>query len=450
MECECCVSFLQDSNPGVGFQVTSAAGGRHLCDRRGSGAGGRSWKMPVSCSALDCKNRFKKGSGITFHRFPISRPYLMAKWLTAVARENWMPSPRATLCSDHFTKDCFEERNDRRHLKFSSIPTIFPPPKTKNTSSRRLHEAKASGGHCKGSSEGQMSHLPPQTDSADEAFHQPTELAKITDLQSTLTTETLNTGRLAQLAAAAVLNLAEFSQVLEVPLKPETESSEVLTLFNCTAQTQSCTTGVKLESVPGGLVTVHSEEQSQDSAAALCSDAFHWTASEPEVLSDASTALVSSLDVPTMSVTILPCLFTTSTDLTSEQATISEETTWISTGVFIPETGTHLLAPVLVSEELQCSSETALASADDQDLSGMTFPQDHSYFMSPCPDIIRRTLEKKLAWERKKNEEQRQKFRVLQQKLKRKEQKIDNLTKIINQLREKHDKHEKGEELDQI
>ncbi|XP_041029501.1 THAP domain-containing protein 5-like isoform X1 [Carcharodon carcharias] len=404
--------------------------------------------MPVSCSALDCKNRFKKGSGITFHRFPISRPDLMAKWLKAVARENWMPSPRATLCSDHFTKDCFEERNDRRHLKFSSIPTIFPPPKNKNTSSRRLHKAKASGEHYKRTSEVQVSHLPSQADSVDEAFHQPTEPAKITELQSTLTTETLNTGRLAQLAAAAVLNLAEFSQVLEVPLKPEAESSEVLTLFNCSAQTQTCTTDAKMESVSSGFITVHSEEQSQDSAAALCSDAFHWTANVPEVLSDTSTALVSSVDVPTVSASILPCLFTTSTDITSEQVTISEETTWISTEVLIPETEAHLSTRDLASEEVQCSSETVLSSPDDQDLSGMTFPQDHSYFMSPCPDIIRRTLEKKLAWERKKNEEHRQKFRVLQQKLKRKEQKIDSLTRIINQLREKHDEHEK-EELDQ-
>ncbi|XP_067851436.1 THAP domain-containing protein 5-like isoform X2 [Heptranchias perlo] len=371
--------------------------------------------------------------------FPISRPDLMANWLKAVARENWIPSPRATLCSDHFTKDCFEERNDRRHLKFSSVPTIFPPPKNKTTSSRRSHKAKASAGHHTGTSEVQMSLLPLQVDSVDEAISQPAEPTKITDVQSTLTTETLNTGRLAQLAAAAVLNLAEFSQVLEVPLKSEAESSEVLTVFNCSAQPQTCSTDAKMESVSSGLITTHSEEQSQDSAAALCSDALHWTAnvlSRPEVLSDTSTALVGSMDVSAVSTSILPCLFTTSADLISDRVTISEGTTWISTEVLIPETETHLSTPVLASEELQCSSEMVLSSHDDQDLSGMTFPQDHSYFMSPCPDIIRRTLEKKLAWERKKNEEHRQKFRVLQQKLKRKEQKIDNLTKIINQLRE--------------
>ncbi|XP_048397918.1 THAP domain-containing protein 5-like isoform X2 [Stegostoma tigrinum] len=376
----------------------------------------------------------------------------MAKWLKAVARENWMPSPRATLCSDHFTKDCFEERNDRRHLKFYSIPTIFPPPKNKMTSSQRSHKAKASGGHHK-ILEIQKSHSASQANSVSDAFCKPTEPTNVTDLQPTLVTETLNTGKLAQLAAAAVLNLAEFSQILEVPLKPEVESSEVPTFFNCTAQNQTYATEAKTESVLSESVTNHSEDQFQDSAAAQSSDTFQWTAnvlSTPEVLSDTSTVLVSSVDVPIVSTDVLPCLFATSTELTSEQVTISEETTWISAEVLIPETPTHLTTAVLASEELEHSSAegNTLSSPSDQNVSGMTFPQDHSYFMSPCPDIIRRTLGKKLAWERKKNEEHRQKFRVLQQKLKRKEQKIDNLTKIISQLREKHDESEK-EELDQ-
>ncbi|XP_059802309.1 peroxynitrite isomerase THAP4-like [Hypanus sabinus] len=393
--------------------------------------------MPVSCSALDCKNRFKKGSGITFHRFPISRPDLMAKWLKAVARENWAPSPRATLCSDHFIKECFEERNDRRHLKFSSVPTIFPPPKNKATGSRKSNKVKTYGGHHKESSDVEMSLLNSQPALIDETLSQTISPNKVTNEQSPLTPDTLNSGRLAQLAAAAVLNLAEFSQVLEMPLKPEEESSQVLAVFNCSAQTETSGTEGKMESVSGELIVGHSEAAPQDSAAVLCSDALHWTAnvlSRPEVQSDTCTTLVDSVDV---SADVLPCLFTSSADQAADRVIIPEETTWISTEVLIPETQTHHLTPaVQPSEELQCSAENVLSSQGDQDLSGMTFPQDHSYFMSPCPDTIRRTLEKKLAWERKKNEEHRQRFRVLQQKLKRKEQKIDSLTKIINELRE--------------
>ncbi|XP_078267084.1 uncharacterized protein LOC144599711 isoform X2 [Rhinoraja longicauda] len=352
----------------------------------------------------------------------------MAKWLKAVARENWVPSPRATLCSDHFIKECFEERNDRRHLKFSSVPTIFPPPKNKSTGPRMSSKA-AYGGHHKKSSEVEMSVL-----QAHETLHQPVGPTKVIDEPSALTTDTLNSGRLAQLAAAAVLNLAEFTQVLEVPLKPEAESSEVLAVFNCRVQTETPATEDKMESVSDGLIMGRLEEESQDSAAVLCSDALHWTAnvlSRPEVQSDTCTTLVGSVDV---SADVLPCLFTSSADQASDRSTISEGTTWISTEVLVPETQTHLSTSVQPSEELQC--ETVLSSQYDQDLTGITFPQDHSYFMNPCPDIIRRTLEKKLAWERKKNEEQRQRFRVLQQKLKRKEQKIDSLTKIINELRE--------------
>ncbi|XP_069753057.1 THAP domain-containing protein 5-like [Narcine bancroftii] len=393
--------------------------------------------MPVSCSALECKNRFKKGSGITFHRFPISKPDLMAKWLKAVARENWVPSPRATLCSDHFIKECFEERNDRRHLKFSSVPTIFPPPKNKTTGSRKSNKAKGSGGHQKESSEVEILPLSSPHDLVDETLSQPIEPPKVTDEPSTLTTDTLNSGRLAQLAAAAVLNLAEFSQVLEVPFKPETESSEVLAFFNCSAQTE--TTEGKMESVSDGLIIGHSEQESQDSAAVLCSDSLHWTAnvlSRTEVQSETCATLVGSMDVSTVSTDVLPCFITSSADPVSDRETMPEGTTWISTEVLIPETQTSLSTPVQPSEEVQCSFETTLSTQDDQDLPGMMFPQDHSYFMSPCPDIIRRTLEKKLAWERKKNEEHRQRFRVLQQKLKRKEQKIDSLTKIINELKE--------------
>lgn len=355
----------------------------------------------------------------------------MAKWLKAVARGNWVPSPRATLCSDHFIKECFEERNDRRHLKFFSVPTIFPPPKNKSTGPRKSNKAKTYVGHYKESSEVEMSVL-----QAHETLRQPGEPTKVKDEQSALTTDTLNSGRLAQLAAAAVLNLAEFTQVLEVPLKPEAESSEVLTVFNYRVQTETPATEDKMESVPDGLIIGRLEEESQDSAAVLCSDTLQWTAnvlSRPEVQSNTCTTLVGSMDV---SADVLPCLFTSPAEPVSDRSTISEGTTWISTEVLIPETQTHLSTLVQPSEELQCSSETVLSSRYDQDLTGMTFPQDHSYFMNPCPDIIRRTLEKKLAWERKKNEEQRQRFRVLQQKLKRKEQKIDSLTKIINELRD--------------
>eukprot|EP00062_Callorhinchus_milii_P027576 gi/632991042/ref/XP_007884447.1/ PREDICTED: uncharacterized protein LOC103173673 [Callorhinchus milii] len=274
----------------------------------------------------------------------------MAKWLTAAARENWVPSPRATLCSNHFTTDCFEKRNNRRHLKLCSVPTIFPPAANKAAGDRRVHKLNTSSAdnrHREGMSALQSSPSPSEAVSACDALSQTAQSVRTADKLTPRTTEALDTGRLAQLAAAAaVLNPKELPQISEVPFTP--------------------------------------------------------------------------------------CLFTTPLDPTSA-VIMSEGTGWIYTEVLIPESQTHQsTAPLCSSEGVQLSSETALSP---NDLPETVFPQDHSYFMSPYPDIIRQTLERKLAWEKKKNKEQRQKFRVLQQKLKRKNQKIDQLNKIINQLR---------------
>ena len=38
-------------------------------------------KMVTSCVAFGCTNRMKKGSGISFHRFPHKNPDLLHKWV---------------------------------------------------------------------------------------------------------------------------------------------------------------------------------------------------------------------------------------------------------------------------------------------------------------------------------------------------------------------------------
>ena len=52
--------------------------------------------MVTSCIAIGCTNRVKAGSGISFHRFPLSRPELLHKWVQAVRRENWTPKKHST------------------------------------------------------------------------------------------------------------------------------------------------------------------------------------------------------------------------------------------------------------------------------------------------------------------------------------------------------------------
>ena len=84
--------------------------------------------MVTSCIAIGCINRVKAGSGISFHRFPLSRPELLHKWVRAVRRENWTPNKHSYICSDHFHSSCFIEKPSLvgRRLHSDAIPSIFP------------------------------------------------------------------------------------------------------------------------------------------------------------------------------------------------------------------------------------------------------------------------------------------------------------------------------------
>ena len=84
--------------------------------------------MVTSCIAIGCTNRVKAGSGISFHRFPLSRPELLHKWVRAVRRENWTPNKHSYICSDHFHSSCFIEKLSLvgRRLYSDAIPSIFP------------------------------------------------------------------------------------------------------------------------------------------------------------------------------------------------------------------------------------------------------------------------------------------------------------------------------------
>ena len=46
--------------------------------------------MVKSCSAIGCTNRSRKGSGISFYRFPVE-PEKHSQWIAALRRESWKP-----------------------------------------------------------------------------------------------------------------------------------------------------------------------------------------------------------------------------------------------------------------------------------------------------------------------------------------------------------------------
>lgn len=101
--------------------------------------------------AANCKERHKKGCGISFHLFPVNAER-RKMWEIAVHREGWKPSSTDRLCSKHFQTGKPSPNPD--HPDF--VPTIFvrEPLPRKNAASplkkvprkRSSNETKAARG----------------------------------------------------------------------------------------------------------------------------------------------------------------------------------------------------------------------------------------------------------------------------------------------------------------
>ncbi|XP_059765410.1 THAP domain-containing protein 1-like [Balaenoptera ricei] len=58
-------------------------------------------------------------------RFPLTRPSLCKKWEAAIRRKNLKPTKYSSICSEHFTPDCFKRECNSKLLKEDAVPTIF-------------------------------------------------------------------------------------------------------------------------------------------------------------------------------------------------------------------------------------------------------------------------------------------------------------------------------------
>ncbi|CAM4547752.1 unnamed protein product [Leuciscus chuanchicus] len=81
--------------------------------------------MVQSCSAYGCKNRYQKDKNISFHKFPLARPDICGKWVSAIKRRNFKPTKYSNICSQHFTRDCFKHQCNNRVLKDNAVPSLF-------------------------------------------------------------------------------------------------------------------------------------------------------------------------------------------------------------------------------------------------------------------------------------------------------------------------------------
>ncbi|KAM5311506.1 THAP domain-containing protein 1 isoform 1-T1 [Glossophaga mutica] len=76
---------------------------------------GSSWKRT-------CPTSFRT---VLSERFPLTRPSLCKEWEAAVRRKNFKPTKYSSICSEHFTPDCFKRECNNKLLKENAVPTIF-------------------------------------------------------------------------------------------------------------------------------------------------------------------------------------------------------------------------------------------------------------------------------------------------------------------------------------
>ena len=76
--------------------------------------------MGKCCCAVGCSNKFFKGCGLQFYRFPADTEK-RNRWIAAVSRSNWQPTEYTWICSCHFVGG--RKSNDPTSPAY--IPTLF-------------------------------------------------------------------------------------------------------------------------------------------------------------------------------------------------------------------------------------------------------------------------------------------------------------------------------------
>ncbi|XP_056282451.1 uncharacterized protein LOC130201450 isoform X2 [Pseudoliparis swirei] len=88
----------------------------------------RSKRKWLRCSVSTCTNccgPVERGLGLTFHKFPLDNLALLTQWLKAVGRPNWHPRLGSSVCSTHFTEDCFDRGGDKVSVQPDAVPTLL-------------------------------------------------------------------------------------------------------------------------------------------------------------------------------------------------------------------------------------------------------------------------------------------------------------------------------------
>uniref|UniRef100_A0A3B4BEN9 THAP-type domain-containing protein n=1 Tax=Periophthalmus magnuspinnatus TaxID=409849 RepID=A0A3B4BEN9_9GOBI len=70
---------------------------------------------------MDTISVFVTSSPSSLHSFPMDSPSLLARWLKAAGRPHWYPHLWSSVCSVHFTDDCFDGSGGREVLKPDAV-----------------------------------------------------------------------------------------------------------------------------------------------------------------------------------------------------------------------------------------------------------------------------------------------------------------------------------------
>jgi len=62
---------------------------------------------------------------LSVNRYPHSEPSLLNKWIANVKREQFAPSKKSVLCSDHFEEQWLDRTGQTIRLRDGAVPTIF-------------------------------------------------------------------------------------------------------------------------------------------------------------------------------------------------------------------------------------------------------------------------------------------------------------------------------------
>ncbi|XP_061599155.1 uncharacterized protein LOC133462060 isoform X2 [Cololabis saira] len=84
----------------------------------------RKW---LRCSVYQCSNccgPVERGLGLTFHKFPLHNQAVLTRWVRAVGRSNWHPRLWSSICSAHFSEDCFLRGGQEVALRPEAVPTL--------------------------------------------------------------------------------------------------------------------------------------------------------------------------------------------------------------------------------------------------------------------------------------------------------------------------------------